>query len=249
MKIRGALDAYDRETKSYAVAYLDILGATNRIKKGKVSADESLNLLHNLYTMIMELADAEKGIRKYSDIRFKIFSDNIILAKELSADPSKNEDEVRVLLNCVSNFLCDSVGDSVGWLVRGGITIGDFYIDDTIVWGPALVRAYELEDKIAIYPRVILDAPVVEMLRRNKNESNFLCQDSDGMFYLNYMSIWSFSGEFVQRAFEKMKMDAIDSSGAFPDKIFQKLWWHKCYINQELEKKNESKDKNHRLEI
>lgn len=53
--------------------------------------------------------------------------------------------------------MCASVSNSVGWLVRGGITIGDFYIDDMFVWGAALVKAYELEEKIAVYPRVILD--------------------------------------------------------------------------------------------
>jgi len=49
-------------------------------------------------------------------------------------------------------FACSAVGDYVGWLFRGGITIGEFYINDTIVWGLALLRAYELEEKIANYP-------------------------------------------------------------------------------------------------
>lgn len=31
MKIRCAVDAYDRKTTPHIVAYLDILGATNRI--------------------------------------------------------------------------------------------------------------------------------------------------------------------------------------------------------------------------
>lgn len=245
MKIRGAVDSYSRKTKQYIVAYLDILGATSRIND-KSRQDDALNLLHNLYTMILELA-SKNGIKKYADIKFKIFSDNIIIAKEICSNDEKTNDDILILLNCVSNFLCSSVGESVSWLIRGGITIGDFYIDDTIVWGAALVRAYELEDKIAFYPRVVLDNSIVNAL--SKTNSDYLRQDTDGLYFLNYMSIWSFSGEIVQTAFEKMKSEAIQNDGTYPDKIFQKLCWHKNYVNRELDLKNEKRDRKFRLTI
>jgi hypothetical protein len=47
-----------------------------------------------------------------------------------------------------------------GLLIRGAITIGDIVHDDSIVFGPALNRAYELESQQAIYPRIILDPDV-----------------------------------------------------------------------------------------
>lgn len=199
MKINQAVDPYDRETEKYIVAYLDILGATNRIRESKIAQDDSLNLLYNLYKHTMSLA-SENGIKKFSDIKFKIFSDNIIIAKKVSDDINN---DVLSLLGCVSNFLCSSVCDSVGWLVRGGVTIGDFYIDDMIVWGSALVRAYELEDKIAVYPRVVLDDNVVEII--TKIDADYVRRDTDGQCFLNFMTIWSFAGQFVQAAFEQMK--------------------------------------------
>lgn len=247
MKIRCAVDSYDREQKTYAVAYLDILGISNRIKSNKTAQLESLNVLHNLYTHIIGLSSSENGIKKYEGIKFKIFSDNIIIAKELSGQAQA--DDVTILLNCVSNFLCAAVGDTVGWLVRGGVTIGDFYIDDTIVWGPALLRAYELEDKIANYPRVILDDSITYLLKSNSMGLDFILQDEDGMNYLNYMSIWHFSGEIVKNAFEQMKSEARRPDGTYPDKVFQKLCWHMKYINQELDRKNERKDRKYRLSI
>ena len=44
-----------------------------------------------------------------------------------------------------------------GFLIRGGITIGKLYHNATqgVVFGEALVEAYNLESKDAIYPRVI----------------------------------------------------------------------------------------------
>ena len=131
MKIRSTIDDYSRTQKKYMVAYLDILGITARIKGCVESQTEALNVLHNLYASICELADPKTGIKKYSDIKFKIFSDNIIIAKELTLNPV---DDVVTLLNCVSNFLCFSIGDGVGWLVRGGITIGNFFIYSSLFY-------------------------------------------------------------------------------------------------------------------
>ena len=45
---------------------------------------------------------------------------------------------------------------SKGILLRGGITVGQLCHKDNIVYGPAMVEAYELESKSAIYPRVIV---------------------------------------------------------------------------------------------
>ena len=85
MKIRSAIDAYDRKQEPYVVAYLDVLGMTKRIKDSIEKQTESLNVIHNLFTYIYELSDPKTGIKKYSDIKFKAFSDNIIIAKRLSS--------------------------------------------------------------------------------------------------------------------------------------------------------------------
>ena len=126
---------------------------------------------------------------------------------------------------------------------------GDFYLDDTIVWGPALLRAYELEDKIAIYPRIILDEIVTNVLSGSTIKNDFVRVDQDGLRFLNYMDIWHFSGQMVSAAFEHMKAEARRADGTYPDKVFQKLYWHMNYINAESDKKNEKQDRNYRLAL
>jgi len=41
--------------------------------------------------------------------------------------------------------------------IRGGISIGNLFIQENKVFGAGLVKAYELEHYKAIYPRIILD--------------------------------------------------------------------------------------------
>ena len=80
MRIREAVDPYDRKTSSYIVAYMDILGATNRINQSSDSQNAALNTLHNLYTFAMGLA-AKDGIRNYAGIKFKIFPTTLLSQK------------------------------------------------------------------------------------------------------------------------------------------------------------------------
>lgn len=81
MLVNQNKDTYDRKTDEYIVAYIDLLGVTNKIK----SKDNQLamNKLHNLYTFSTKLTQKAQ-IEENKDIQFKIFSDNIIIAKKLS---------------------------------------------------------------------------------------------------------------------------------------------------------------------
>lgn len=81
MNIGWAIDPYDRESSLHLVAYLDILGTTRRIKD-RTHADETLNILHNLYTL--ETSTAKVIFEQESHIAFRIFSDNIVIALPLS---------------------------------------------------------------------------------------------------------------------------------------------------------------------
>jgi hypothetical protein len=44
-------------------------------------------------------------------------------------------------------------------LLRSGLTIGNVFVDNAITFGPALIRAFELENDVAVSPRVIVDLP------------------------------------------------------------------------------------------
>jgi hypothetical protein len=50
-----------------------------------------------------------------------------------------------------------------GVLVRGGICIGDLFVraGKTMLFGPALVKAYKLESEYAVYPRIIIDRDLI----------------------------------------------------------------------------------------
>ncbi len=84
-----------------------------------------------------------------------------------------------------------------GILVRGSVVRGKLIHEPEKVFGPALVEAYVLESKAALYPRIILDRDIVlsageakAQQHSSKQEMKYveslLEKDSDGMYYVDY---------------------------------------------------------------
>ena len=82
------------------------------------------------------------------------FSDNIVISTAVK------DGNIPYFLRAIA--IMQLMTSSLGFLLRGGIAIGDIYHDDEVVFGPALVRAYELKSQIAVYPRIVLDKEVLD---------------------------------------------------------------------------------------
>lgn len=242
--VNQSADTYDRMTESYIVAYIDLLGVTNRIKSEDGQLE--MNKLHNLYTFA---ADITKKIQveENKDIKFKIFSDNIIIAKKLSNTVMQRKRDIKSLLMCAGRFQEQAASDSVGWLLRGGISLGQLFIDDVMVWGEALLNAYYLENKVANYPRIIIDKRVAIEIAQDRKLSEYACKDFDNLYFLNFLKDCHFCGEMLMNGFESMQKAIGKDIKDIDEKIYQKLCWHMNFVNAELDRKNEKKDRKYRL--
>lgn len=244
MFVNQSIDKYDRKTELFIVAYIDILGATNRIKDNDKS-ELQMNILYNLYKFSIETTRAVQ-IEENKDVQFKIFSDNIIIAKKISDDKEQRVKDIRSLLMCAGHFQELAASSSVGWMLRGGITIGKFFIDDLMVWGDALVKAYYLEDNVAIYPRIVIDNSIVQEIEKEEELMEYLRRDADNLYFLNFLNNCHFCGRYLKEGFEMMKKEV---NGCYSEKLYQKFCWHMNFVNAELDRKNEKQDKKFRLSM
>src|SRR5579872_2892531 len=53
---------------------------------------------------------------------------------------------------------------SLGIRTRGGICRGSIFHNSNFVFGEAMVRAYRLESKVAVFPRAVIDDEIVDSL-------------------------------------------------------------------------------------
>jgi hypothetical protein len=189
------------KTLNSVVVYLDVLGVREEIRKSyKVSnpmvAIECLrNFRKALNKSINHLKDKIDGTI-LGDIRHwevKAFTDNIVLGYPISSD---GEAEMGSTFFHLSLFQLEMVLS--GYFVRGAFSIGQHYMDTEIVFGDALLEAYDAEQNTARDPRIILTDSAVKYLKKHlkyydrvKHSPQYrdILKDVDGQFFLNYLDI------------------------------------------------------------
>jgi hypothetical protein len=108
----------------------------------------------------------------------KIFSDNILLAIQLKENDERRDDKIATLFNTVANIYNEIL--RYGYLMRGAIVESEFFHNDKIVYGKALVEAVHLEEKVANVPRILVKTKVTET-----HSFYYLMQDNDEELFLN----------------------------------------------------------------
>lgn len=163
------------------IAFLDILGGKELINQ---NADESLNLVYTSYTEA--ITKFKESVNPHLPIpNINIFSDNISVPFSIN----ENYDNVYECILSVILF-CNVITIQFwanGLLVRGGMTIGYCFSDNFMVWGKALVRAYEIESTIAIYPRIVIDPfadEIFDFLTKSEHKK-LIYRDFDGLYFVD----------------------------------------------------------------
>lgn len=167
------------------IAFIDILGFKNIVRSEYEC--EKVNAILKLPYYIRK--DELHKISKLSGVMMTSIYDSIVISVKIS-DPSAMNKIVRMVTVLVQSLL-----NYAGILLRGGIALGKVFHDEEVVYGPGLVNAYELESKLAIYPRIIIsEKDLDEIVYQHKQvsaESNYekFKKDKDGMLYLDIFKL------------------------------------------------------------
>lgn len=181
------------------VAFIDILGfkqmighvekkmpGHEQIFKRLVSVlnflnEESIESNGNHDLPVYEFKGETLVERELGNPRITYISDCVIV----STDP--DFDGFKSICNKLTKFSTDLACD--GMFLRGAITYGPLFHDMKFVFGSAYQRAYEIESKLAVHPRILVDQSVLDFLHNRFGE--FPLNDTgttlgdDGLRYLS----------------------------------------------------------------
>ena len=73
-----------------------------------------------------------------------------------------------------------------------------------------------------------------------------LRKDFDNLYFLNILNDCHFCGEMLMNGFQIMQEEA---GIKIDEKLYQKFSWHMNFVNAELDRKNEKKDRKYRLSM
>lgn len=155
-------------------AFIDILGFRQLIESlsneaGKVQAlREILSGVHRPRTSLGE------------SIRTQSISDAVALSAEV------NVEGLAAMMHTITYLSLDLLCQ--GFLVRGAVVKGPLYHDDSMVFGKALVRAYQLESEVVRYPRIMIVREVRDdILKLRPNLTQMLRQSEDGPMHIDVL--------------------------------------------------------------
>ena len=77
-------------------------------------------------------------------------------------------------------------------LIRGGVCLDKFYMEQGFAFGPALVKCHHLAEEVAIYPRIVIDSKIVAIDDPQNIMRTFIERGDDGACFLDYLSIGFF---------------------------------------------------------
>ena len=204
------------------IAYIDLMGIKERIK--------SQYTLTTLWMLIKSIDSFCKGNRR---LYYKAFSDNIVICEKIDEhNPNMAIDDVVSIVREIEFFMFHIEFP----FVRGAIVAGDIYYDNDYVLGEALLKAYSIEQNDAVFPRIIVDTSVIDLVK--SRTIDYVIQDRDGLYFFDYMDAKrSDKSKNLLRAIRTLKANIIWNLkvNKYNATIVSKMEWLVNYFNESCE--------------
>jgi hypothetical protein len=217
-----------------AVLFVDLLGVREmNMSQGAaghlVALHSAVSLMHR--TFVGEL----------SRYRSAFFSDTLVVAAPIVRE-TDDATEVGNLMRHARWLQNDLVAE--GFFVRGGLTLGSLHLDEHVLFGPALVEAYELESNVAVHPRIVLSRAAAQTQRRTADGSTLMCDDG-GQTFIDYLGAVAVEPDDPIAALQSHRDTVVDRlHGSRPHKRrWEKYRWlgeyHNAVVRERLPRARE----------
>ncbi len=137
--------------KPYLIAALDILGFSNYV----MSASHSNYLFDDVLWVLSEMKTIEDRISNDSSAIARFFSDSLFVLLPLDYKKTQCDYDFHYFLRTIAGLV--EVALSNGFLIRGGLCIGECSANNTMIWGPGIIKAHLIEEKVANSGRIIIE--------------------------------------------------------------------------------------------
>jgi hypothetical protein len=182
------------------VAFIDILGFRDLVRRMNTEPDLPQRVHHALLGIRLK----EDGIYEDEDHRVEMtsFSDSSVFSA-----PEGHETEILSRLTYLSRDLMTN-----GVICRGAVVLGKAHHRERILFGPAIVAAYEAELHVAKYPRIFVADEVKARVQaadanpaRRYHPARALVRDTDGCWFLDaFVGIMGADPQGKEVTFQRM---------------------------------------------
>ena len=173
---------------NYYLAYFDVLGYKAFFQEDDSDHEKFLKDILGTLDYVKSRVDEYSGFS--SRIGLRVYSDNFLLyIKEEGQDIVHEDFNALMALVSVVALIQMKILAQYRILLRGGITKGEFYVNDNIIFGNGLIQAVEIESQKAIYPRVVIDVDRFCLKNYDSLWKTLIKKDDDNMYFVDYFNI------------------------------------------------------------
>jgi hypothetical protein len=207
------------------LAFIDILGFSERVLRSGKDQKLGQEILHFFVSLKTLLARFQSD-----DFAVTLFSDTLCVS---SREPP-NFSSFCCGLSLIATSLL-----GLSYTVRGAVSRGLLHHKGDIIFGPCLVRAHNLENTLAMFPRIIIDPDLEVNLDPEGGLFEPIYADPDGLRCVNYLSpvllevVFRLMGLPAQQLRAEIKAN-IDRmlSATTDERALQKLRWLHHYAER-----------------
>lgn len=232
------------------VTFIDILGFKNLVAKRSAADIQEIVDLVQRHASSGDKTSAKEDDTDLNDelpwTRTIFFSDSVVRIRPFDG----NFREGPLFYELIDLVHAQAELVRRGIFIRGGLTVGKLYHKDDVMFGPAMVQAYELELKFANYPRIVIDPTTIAALKtddRLRNEDHDLEEElsyvrkllrlgEDGLHYVDYLGAFREEMDdycaypnFLAQVKEHIVANAATSREILG--VLQKYLWSARYLN------------------
>ncbi|WP_145408764.1 hypothetical protein [Paenibacillus xylanexedens] len=246
------------------VAFIDILGFSNLVKDSAENGQKAellLSLLKDIEAFIKKEEDIFHTSERIGNttvanlkVNYTQFSDSIILSTdivvpEIHGIKVPNINNFMKIFSMLSYLQAKFLNEGI--LLRGGLTWGPIFHEKNICFGPAFIRAYNLESRLSVNPRIVIDPLITTLdvipteyedydlypylMETNFKGFMFLKDEEDGNYFINFMALQTFKAN-AHSILDKVKenIKGMSEGDENEKKIISKHQWLIRKINEFL---------------
>lgn len=147
----------NKKTSNHILAYFDILGYKDILKRSLFTEEELIGYIEEITQMVLLMKQPLFGKRR---AKVYCFSDNFVICIKID-----REKEIVFLLEALI-FALQKIQTKLlaeySIFIRGSIVKGKIYGNRNFIFGEGLIKAYEIENELAVYPRIIVEYDLVK---------------------------------------------------------------------------------------
>jgi hypothetical protein len=219
-------DIPKREYEEKLLAWLDVLGMSKKIVESGLVDTGAENIVTDIGRLRNCVENSCAKLRRENLLDYIQLNDGFVIVSELSCIDELCE----ILCEIQWKVLVELKLPVRGALTAGQVTVSD---DPKVIIGPAFIAAHTMEEKVAIFPRILFSDEIFKAIDKKEVKFLYIAEDADNLKYLDFFkyelelegNLKNFDNKLKVFGIKQLVKESYDNNIFHDKNLAQKYGW------------------------